>query len=127
MMSILGVSSVFYWFSIEIKKSGFLYYKDGKGKFIEGYDIENPQDKIIMVFNRGSWHVKKGSRFCIQKKGAVPSLILFFSNIFYYHWLKLIGLYFFINFRPLNTSHKISLVKTSTAAINNCEEFRHLL
>ena len=42
----------------EIKKSGFLYYKDGKGKFIEGYDIENPQDKIIMVFNRGSWHVK---------------------------------------------------------------------
>ena len=28
----------------EIKKSGFLYYKDGKGKFIEGYDIENPQD-----------------------------------------------------------------------------------
>ena len=38
----------------EIKKSEFFYYKEGKGKFIEGYDIENPQDKIIMVFNLGS-------------------------------------------------------------------------
>ena len=59
----------------EIKKSGFLYYKDGKGKFIEGYDIENPQDKIIMVFNRGSWHVKKGSRFCIQKNNSMQSVL----------------------------------------------------
>ena len=52
----------------KVKKSGFLYYKDGKGKFIEGYDIENPQDKIIMVFNRGAWQVKKDSYFCIQNK-----------------------------------------------------------
>ena len=58
-----------------VKKSGFLYYKDGKSKFIEGYDIENPQDKIIMVFNRGSWHVKKGSRFCIQENNSMQSVL----------------------------------------------------
>ena len=58
-----------------VKKSGFLYYKDGKSKFIEGYDIENPQDKIIMVFNRGAWQVKKGSHFCIQKNNSMQSVL----------------------------------------------------
>ena len=59
----------------KVHKSGFLYYKDGKSKFIEGYDIENPQDKIIMVFNRGAWQVKKDSYFCIQNKESMQSVL----------------------------------------------------
>ena len=59
----------------KVKKSGFLYYKDGESKFIEGYDIENPQDKIIMVFNRGAWQVKKDSFFCIQDKESMQSVL----------------------------------------------------
>ena len=59
----------------KVKKSGFLYYKDGESKFIEGYDIENPQDKIIMVFNRGAWQVKKDSFFCIQGKESMQSVL----------------------------------------------------
>ena len=26
-------------------------------------------------FNRGSWHVKKGSRFCIQKNNSMQSVL----------------------------------------------------
>ena len=39
----------------EIKSSGFVYFDGKKGKFIKGFDIENPANKIIMIFNFGGW------------------------------------------------------------------------
>ena len=41
------------------KSSGFVYFDGEKGKVIKGFDIENPQNKIILIFNFGGWGAKK--------------------------------------------------------------------
>jgi hypothetical protein len=61
---------------VTIKKQWISYtIRTAESKFIKGYDIKNPQDKIIMVFNRGAWQVKKDSHFCIQDNSKYAKCI----------------------------------------------------
>lgn len=52
-----------------INSSGFVYFDGQKGKFIKGFEIEDPANKIIMIFNFGGWGSKKKDKgFCFQKE-----------------------------------------------------------
>ena len=54
-----------------VKGSGFVYFDKGKGKVIKGFDIDDPANKIIMIFNFGGWGAKKKeSGFCLHKEGV---------------------------------------------------------
>ena len=50
-----------------INSSGFVYFDGQKGKFIKGFEIEDPANKIIMIFNFGGWGAKKKDKgFCLH-------------------------------------------------------------
>ena len=55
----------------KINSSGFVYFDGQKGKFIKGFEIEDPANKIIMIFNFGGWGAKKKDKgFCLHKEGV---------------------------------------------------------
>ena len=54
-----------------VNGSGFVYFDKGKGKVIKGFDIDDPANKIIMIFNFGGWGAKKKEKgFCLHKEGV---------------------------------------------------------
>ena len=42
----------------DIKGDAFIYSDGKKVKVIQGTDIPNPANKIIMIFNKGGWKIK---------------------------------------------------------------------
>ena len=46
---------------MKVNKSAFVYFDGEKkrAKVIKGMDIEDPANKIILIFNEGGWGKKK--------------------------------------------------------------------
>ena len=45
--------------TVDIKGDAFIYSDGKKVTVIKGTDIPNPENKIIMIYNRGGWKVEK--------------------------------------------------------------------
>ena len=53
----------------ETTPSGAFTYSDGKkAKIIKGLNIEDPANKIILIYNHGGWSAKKGGGVCLEKE-----------------------------------------------------------
>ena len=48
----------------DIKGDAFIYSDGKKVPVIKGTDIQNPENKIIMIFNKGGWKVEKKWGVC---------------------------------------------------------------